>query len=313
MPLMQPSSESGAEDAAPIAAAAASSALEPSPAEAVALAGEAGLEETPQSLENVLAPGPVAPDELSAARKRARQRNTLAWAGAAAAVLIVAAFAAIPGLRGIVSPTTTSTRSSFAPGESTSDKNLDASVPGGGAVESTQPSAPTGFSATAQPAVAPDFIAVNAIVFRSAGTLAIDRSQLTTAGTTSSALGTGGAPEALTVYSTPTSGQVALTPDGATLAFRIVTRLLGGQTYALTSAPIPAFGVWPSLPSDFIVPTTADGAPTFVTAAKDDLGVQVYSRPGIPVADGFAIAPGTAGSDPAQGNPNWTWWTRTTQ
>lgn len=308
-----PSSESGAEDVLPSAAAAASSASGTSPAEVVALAGEAGVEPTPEAIEHVPAPGPVAPDELSAARRRARQRSMLAWAGAAAAVLIVAAFAAVSGLRSIVSPTATSTRSSFAPGESTSDKNLDASVPGSAGVATAQPQGGSAESRAAQPAVAPDFITVNDIVYRFVETLAIDRSQLTTAGTTSSALGTSGAPEALTVYSTPTSGQVALTSDGATLAFRIVTRLLGGQAYALTSAPIPAFGLWPSLPSGFIEPTTADGAPTFVTAEKDDLGVQVYSRPGIPVTDGFAIAPGTAESDPAQGNPNWTWWTRTAQ
>lgn len=305
--------ERAAEDLSPSALAAASSTSETSPAEVVALAGEAGLEETPEAMEHVAAPGPIVPDELSAARKRARQRSMLAWAGAAAAVLIVAAFAAVSGLRSIVSPTATSTRSSFAPGESTSDKNLDASVPGSAGAATAQPQGRSAESTAAQPAATPDFITVNDIVYRSARTIAIDRSQLTTAGTTSSALGTGGAPQALTVYSTPTSGQVALIPDGATLAFRIVTRLLGGQTYALTSAPIPAFGVWPSLPSGFIVPTTADGAPTFVTAEKDDLGVQVYSRPGIPVTDGFAIAPGTAESDPAQGNPNWTWWTRTTQ
>jgi len=308
-----PSSEGGVEDVLPSAAAVAASVSETSPAEVVALAGEASLEETPEAMEHVPAPGPIVPDELSAARKRARQRSMLAWAGAAAAVLIVAAFAAVSGLRSIVSPTTTSTRSSFSPSESTSDKNLDTSVPGSTGGATAQSQGGSAESTAAQPAVAPDFITVNNIVYRSAGTLAIDRSQLTTAGTTSSALGTGGAPEVLTVYSTPTSGQVALTPDGATLAFRIVTRLLGGQTYALTSAPIPAFGVWPSLPSGFTVPTTADGAPTFVTAEKDDLGVQVYSRPGIPVTDGFAIAPRTAESDPAQGNPNWTWWTRTTQ
>jgi hypothetical protein len=77
----------------------------------------------------------------------------------------------------------------------------------------------------------------------------------------------------------------------------------------LTSgAVIDSFGVWPVLPTRFPTPTTADGTPTFVAAGTDALGVKVYAAAGRPVSEGFAVAPGTAATDPAAGNPGWTWW-----
>jgi hypothetical protein len=71
---------------------------------------------------------------------------------------------------------------------------------------------------------------------------------------------------------------------------------------------IGRFGEWPELPTRFQVPTSPDGFPTFVIAGGDALGVQTYTAKGVPQSQGFAIAPGTPGTDPAASNPNWTWW-----
>ena len=127
-------------------------------------------------------------------------------------------------------------------------------------------------------------------------------------GTTLTSLDNAGEPKTLTVFATPTPGRVAIVSNGATLAFDSVKRTLGGRTYALNSVPIEAFGTWPSLPSTFAEPATPEGAPTFVPGPNDDLGVQVFTRPGVPIESGFALAPHTPSDDPAQGNPNWTWW-----
>jgi hypothetical protein len=88
-----------------------------------------------------------------------------------------------------------------------------------------------------------------------------------------------------------------------------VVRLLSSVRYQLTSGkPIDSFGVWPVLPTRFPVPANADGTPSFVAAGSDALGAKVYAATGRPVTEGFALGPGTATSDPAAGNPNWTWW-----
>jgi hypothetical protein len=71
---------------------------------------------------------------------------------------------------------------------------------------------------------------------------------------------------------------------------------------------IERFGEWPQLPVRFQAPASPDGSPTFVIASGDALGVQTYTAKGVPQTQGFAVAPGTPGADPAASNPNWTWW-----
>ncbi len=245
--------------------------------------------------------------ELAAQRRRANPWAVGAWIGAAAALVIIAGFAAVSGLRSIMSPTSESTRGgSVLTQDSTADKNLGASPTEESAGTSSAEDAAAAPAAASQ--VAPNDITVNGVVYASAGTVTINSSQLTTAGTTTTSLDSAGSSRTYTVFATPTSGRVALLVGGETLAFDIVKRRLQGRDYVMTSQPISAFGVWPSLPAGFTQPTTAGGAPTFVLAETDDLGVQLYSRPGIPIESGFAVAPGTPASDPAGGNPNWTWW-----
>lgn len=96
--------------------------------------------------------------------------------------------------------------------------------------------------------------------------------------------------------------------DGSYLRFVPVTRTLRGRIFELSSPPITAFGIWPSLPPNVPQPTSPDGVPDLVPAGTDDAGVAVFALPGEDVSAGFAIAPGTSPGDPAEGNPGWTWW-----
>ncbi len=248
---------------------------------------------------------------MRTARRRRRRDpwRTAAWLGAAAVVLVAVGFAAVLSTRDAAQRPATSSQDAFVNQEGTPERNAARSMPGDARPGEEKASGTAERAAAPEPApAAPDFITVNGVAYRSVETSGIDESELTAAGSTSTSLDTKDRPKTYTVHAIPTTGRVAILTDTETLTFDVVTRRLGDKTYMLTSRPIERFGTWPSLPSGFTQPTTADGAPTFVEEEKDALGVQVYIRPGIPIENGFAVAPGTPSSDPAQGNPNWTWW-----
>lgn len=174
-----------------------------------------------------------------------------------------------------------------------------------------QKAAPAAPTAAPQPAPtqAPDYVLFRDYVYAPGALLADAGSATPTIGSLTTAFATGGSVTA-TVYRSPlTDGSIVVQgPDGLRL-YTPVVRLMSSIRFQLTSGkPIERFGVWPVLPTRFPVPTTADGTPTFVLAGTDALGVSVYAATGRPVTEGFAVAPGTAASDPAGGNPNWTWW-----
>jgi len=95
--------------------------------------------------------------------------------------------------------------------------------------------------------------------------------------------------------------------DGAYEA-RLVTRTLDRNLYALRSSPIDMFGVWPTLPTEFTTPESPDGSPVFESAGTDDRGAQIFVPVGKTPAEGFAIAPEPPTGDPMAGSQNWTWW-----
>ncbi len=255
---------------------------------------------TQTSLDEAAAPGP---------HRRPEQWKVAAWVGAAALVLVVIGFAAIVGLRGGAGPE--ASRQTAATSDQAAPPQSLGTAPGGAAQDATKESSGTA-SGTAPQAAAkpPNVITLDSIVYASVPASDYAASQLTTLGTTTTSLDRGGTPAAYAVYATPVEGRIVVIAAGETLMFEVVTRNLKGGAYRLTSKPIESFGVWPDLPSGFTHPTTADGAPTFVNGTVDDLGVQTYINPGTPIEQGFAVAPGTAATDPARGNPNWTWWTR---
>ena len=95
----------------------------------------------------------------------------------------------------------------------------------------------------------------------------------------------------------------------AFLRFDPVLRRFNGADFQLQPGiTLDRYGLWPELPSSLPVPSEANGSPTFIAAGTDDSGVTVYVRVGDSPDNGFAVAPGTAPSDPAAGNPGWTWW-----
>lgn len=90
--------------------------------------------------------------------------------------------------------------------------------------------------------------------------------------------------------------------------FDLVRRTSMGRQHALTIAPVSAFGQWPLPPSELPMPARDDGSPLFEEGAWDSHGQRTYVPTGEYPREGFAIAPGTPSTDPAAGNPNWTWW-----
>lgn len=110
------------------------------------------------------------------------------------------------------------------------------------------------------------------------------------------------------VYAGSAPGSIVIGEDRRSgYAASAVVRQLGGRSYGLRSAQFSEYGVWPTLPG-MAQPTAADGSPVFEEYGTDDAGVTIYVIPGTDPTSGFAVAPGTAGTDPAAGNPNWTWW-----
>lgn len=134
----------------------------------------------------------------------------------------------------------------------------------------------------------------------------------TSVGQALTAKGSPGAPaRSYAVYSDEV-GALYLEGDepGAYAPLAQVVRMYAGKMYSLTAdTPVEAYGDWPALPIYIPTPTSADGSPFFAQAGTDGRNVAVYARVGSSPIDGFAIPPGTSASDPAAGNPNWTWWT----
>jgi hypothetical protein len=221
---------------------------------------------------------------------------SLGAVGALAATALIAFV--VVGLGGPArTPQTASTSGASAPEVSFSDAGQKAAPSAGAPAPQTAP------------AQAPDYVLFRDYVYAPGALLADAGSATPTIGSLTTAFATGGSVTA-TVYRSPlTDGSIVVKgPDGLRV-YAPVVRLMSSVRFQLTSGkPIEKFGVWPVLPTRFPVPTTGDGTPTFVMAGTDALGVSVYAATGRPVTEGFAVAPGTAASDPAGGNPNWTWW-----
>ncbi len=160
------------------------------------------------------------------------------------------------------------------------------------------------------PAEVPGFIVYDRKVWRILEGSTPDRSTLATVGTIDTDLGSGRVARAKVLASSATPESIAVASgDGTVVAFSLVKRLFQGRHYVLTSdRPIRAFGGWPELPSWIPPPIGADGSPTFRQAGTDPLGITVFPLAGSDPGEGFAIAPGTPPTDPAAGNPGWTWW-----
>jgi hypothetical protein len=180
------------------------------------------------------------------------------------------------------------------------------SAPVGGAAT---PAAPT---AQVAPATPPDYILYKDGVYFGGSSIGPAASPVTTEGAVVTALDSSASPApvvTLRAASEPDS-VVLLLPSGAYRTFYPVTRTFGGRRFQLRSGvALSRFGEWPRLIAAVSEPTASDGSPQLRSYGTDSSGVPVYARIGADPAVGFAIAPGTATSDPAAGNPYWTWWT----
>jgi hypothetical protein len=219
-----------------------------------------------------------------------------ALATAAAGVVLVVALSA----RG-PTPQSVPARETVAAGAS-ADNTFSGQEPA-----QTNPAVP---APTPAPARAPDYLVFKEHVY-SPGSLLTDSAVASpTIGTVTTAFNGAGAPRQVTVLRSPlTDGSIVVPgPDGSRI-YEPVVRTFTGLEYQLAAGnTIERFGEWPELPARFQVPTSPDGFPTFVISGGDALGVQTYKAKGVPQSQGFAIAPGTRGTDPAASNPNWTWW-----
>ncbi len=158
---------------------------------------------------------------------------------------------------------------------------------------------------------APPYVVIDGLVYAPTGPRTVDASSLVTATPAVTALDTGGDPVSMPAYHVGAGPGTAVlrATDGTYLGFSAVTRTFGGKALVLQSGtPVTAYGQWPTLPGRFPAPSASDGSPTFSFFGKDDLGMAIFVPPGGRPTEGFAVAPGTPSTDPAAGNPNWTWW-----
>jgi len=131
----------------------------------------------------------------------------------------------------------------------------------------------------------------------------------TAAGVVVSALDTEDAPTQHSVFTDSDSESLLLLDeDGRYLEFELVTRSAQGKSYVLVTRQIGGFGMWPLPPIGMPMPTEDDGSPVLRASVTDSHGQRMYVPDTDLPRDGFGVAPGTPRQDPAEGNPNWTWW-----
>lgn len=238
-----------------------------------------------------------------------RQPAWLPWATvgvSAAAVLLLAVGVARYGLTSLGVRTEEDTE--IVAGSAAPEAGQPYVLPTPGASDKSastpQDSENAGASAT------PGFILYEDRVWRFAEGMTADPSALAAAGDVRTDLGTGDT-DLRPAYERPGEDTVVYVEgdDDVAHGFTLVTRVYRGRRFALAAARgLAEFGEWPQLPPSVPMPGSADGSPAFEAAGTDDLGVTVYPLAGTAPEAGFAVAPGTQPSDPAAGNPNWTWW-----
>lgn len=264
--------------------------------------------EAPPSAADTLESAPAAqPESLTHAvitylTDPRRRRAVATWTTAAAVLLVVTTVTAVSGIRQI----TNGTRAAV---ESTS-KQPDALMYAQDATAESANPAPSVDGGAMPGATAPASIVVGGVVYQSGGVVSdMETSTLSPMGTTRSSLDVGGAPTQRQVLGHNDPARVYVVNDvGELVGFDRVVRTYRSRSYALASNELATFGVWPTLPSGVSPPSEPNGMPEYVPAGTDDLGVEVYRPAAGGTEGGFAIAPGTSPSDPAAGNPGWTWW-----
>lgn len=247
------------------------------------------------------------PTPVVAARNWIRglsRQELVTWASAAVIFVAAIGIGTAAGIRVLTSrPTLTTTATVPSAQRFGAADTLSAAAPESGATtqDHAKPTASAG-----------SYITLQGVVFTLSGPSTIATDGLRPAGTVVSALGSGGGTASHAVFSADDPDRVYVAADTSgsqLLAFDRVVRTFSGTVYQLTSGDLSDFGQWPTLPSNITAPTAEDGSPTFVALADDQSGAHIYRLATSGPEAGIGVAPGTTASDPAAGNPNWTWWT----
>lgn len=239
---------------------------------------------------------------LAIVTARRNRRAVVAWSTGLGLLLVASVTVAVAGIARISGSDSTGVTKEMAVESAPSTAPQAQEDTGAGDLAGTAPQT----SAAAPPSA----ITVSGVVYLSTGVVSdIETATLTPMGSTRSALSAQGAPLARQVVGLGDPERVyVVDDDGQIIGFERVTREFRGHTYVLKSADLLTFGTWPALPSGVEQPTNANGTPEYIATGTDDLGVEVYRPASGDTSAGFLIAPGTSTSDPAGGNPNWTWW-----
>ncbi|MBI5232570.1 MAG: hypothetical protein HY876_10460 [Coriobacteriales bacterium] len=272
-----------------------------------AVVAEAAAGEQPAEAAAATAPLPAveitAQDVRPKIAPRRRTGAIIGWAAAAAVLVLFGAWAAVAGVRAIFAP-----REAGAPQTAQTERSVplqpgtgDTATEGGATAPQAQQKG--------EESAGPQYVDFDGTVYRFQSETGESSATAQRIGTALTSLDGGSAATSRDVYGSRGGEMILIANDaGVMLSFAPVTRQYGGVTYRLRSTAIPAFGVWPALPQNVAQPTAADGSPTFVVEA-DEGGVTVYRLAGSSAREGIAVGPGSPQSDPAAGNPNWTWWT----
>ena len=243
------------------------------------------------------------------------RRQLMVWASAAAVLVVVAGVATVNGVRMITGVTTpqSDVRVMDAAGSSGSPMSAVPPSPNSESKAATDAGSSQRSYGTAADKAAGSgvtFVSISGGVFRASGPAAVSKTDLHQAGSASVVLSSAGEAKSRPVYVGADPSRVFLEDDSGTLiAFDRVVRVFRGTTYQQQSSAITLFEAWPTLPAQITAPTTPDGSPELVLEGTDDAGVKVYRLASSGALTGIGVAPVTASTDPAAGNPNWTWWT----
>ncbi|MDP2233822.1 MAG: hypothetical protein Q8K89_09315 [Actinomycetota bacterium] len=226
------------------------------------------------------------------------------WVATAAAVVLAVGVITANGIRYMNAPAESSISQSGMGAESSADYSA---VPAP-SDDALQGSASASKSYDLNRAGAPEYVVFQGFVYAvdpKPETLSASATRL---GSLPSDLGTGEVREC-DVYAGSSPGAIIVSGDRtSTYAATAIVRQFNGASFGLASSEITKYGVWPEMPQGIAQPTAEDGSPVFEEGGKDDSRIAIYVLPGVDPSAGFAIAPGTSSSDPAAGNPNWTWW-----
>lgn len=277
--------------------------------------GTATGQARPESGSTTAEPSPSGPSGLLASlmdrAKRPENRSyVIAYASAAAVLLLFVGAVGYAGVRTITSPSAPApTSSSVVAGtqRATVEAAPNAQLSGSAAASATFGGPAPKADVAGATAPTDKYVLFNGVVYRYTAPSTEPSSALSQVGVVTSALGdAAGTPTQHLVYS-GTKGSIVIDNAGVLWAYDPVTRLYNGVTYALASAPLERYGVWPTMPPPLEAPANPDGSPGF-TKAGTSAGITVYTRLGETAQAGIAVPPDTPPSDPAAGNPNWTWW-----